>query len=120
MAEPEAPPCWAVVSSSSDGVAEPLTLHGMLIFEAPSVTSIVRVPGLSVDLPDAPGLYVPVMSARSTGLPCSSGSALAGPVTFTEPLSAPPMVTSMDGLSAPAGSAAGLSITPLAVLTVRA
>lgn len=115
---PDAPPCWAVVSSSSDALTAPLTVHGMLIFEPPSVTSIVRVPGVRVDLPEAPGLYVPVMSGRSTGLPVFRGSGFPGPVTATEPLSAPPMTIRMDGLSAPAGRSAGLSITPLAVLTV--
>lgn len=60
------------------------------------------------------------MSGRLTGLPVSRGSGFPGPVTSTAPLSAPPMTIFMDGLSAPAGSGAGLFITPLAVLTVSA
>jgi hypothetical protein len=91
----------------------------MLIFCPARSTSIVRVPGLSVDLPLAPGLYVPVRSPMPTGLPASIGSLLGLPTTPTVPLSAPPRTICMEPLSAPAGRAAGLFITDSPVLTVR-
>ncbi len=47
------------------------------------------------------------------------GSLFAGPSVVTAPLSAPPTRTCRDGLTAPAGMSAGLSITDFANFTVR-
>ncbi len=79
----------------------------------------VRTPGLSVDFPLAPGLYVPVRSGISMGAPVLMTSLLSGPSTVTVPRSAPPSLTSMDGLTCSAGMSIGLSMTDLLNFTVR-
>lgn len=82
--------------------------------------STVSTPGLSVDFPLAPGLYVPVRSGISIGAPVLMTSLFRGPTTWTVPLSAPPSLTSMEGFTWFAGMSIGLSITDLLNFTVRA
>ena len=107
--EPEVPPDAPPSCSSVVRVREASVLSGLQVVVVPRAL-IVRTPGDSVDSPVAPGLYVPVMSGISIGSPDLMGAELVGPSTWTEPVSAPPRVTSMEGFTESAGMSAGLSI----------
>lgn len=63
---------------------------------------------------------MPFRSGIAIGWPDLIGAALVGPSTFTDPLSAPPTLTSIDGLTESLGMSAGLSMTDLPNFTVRA
>ncbi len=112
---PETPPCCAVVSSWREA---PGSFAGVQVVVVPSALT-VRTPGVSVAFPLAPGLYAPLRSGIAMGCPVLIGSLFTAPSVFTVPLSAPPTLTAIEGLTEPAGMSAGLSMTDLPNLTVR-
>jgi hypothetical protein len=114
VVEPDAPLACSVVSR----VSETSDFVGVQVVVVPRALT-VRTPGDSVDVPLAPGLYVPVRSGMSIGSPDLMAAELVGPSTWTVPLSAPPRTTSIDGFTESAGMSAGLSITDPLNFTVR-
>ncbi len=102
------PPPAAVTSRVRDGFG---LLVGVQVVVVPSAL-MVSVPAVKVTLPLLPGVYVPLKSLILMGVFAGMAAVLAGPLTASVPLSAPPSLMVALGLIAPLPSSTGLEETP--------
>lgn len=114
IAESSGPVCGsrppaAVTSRVSEGPGLPAGVHVVVV---PSAL-MVSTPAVKVTLPVFLGVYVPVKSLILMGVLAGIAAWLAGPVTVSAPLSAPPSLMVALGLIAPLPSSTGLEETPL-------
>ena len=79
---------------------------------------MVSTPGVKVTLPVFFGVYVPVRSVILIGVLAGTVSGLAGPLTASVPVSAPPSLMTALGFIAPLPRSTGLDETPFSKVMV--